>query len=397
MAVSISFRAVWALWASCMGLAVADLVLVFSNRTVTSADSMGLPGEMAVLGMMAATVGALVASRLPNNSVGWLFCALGCGVVLSIFSQDYAIRALVTAPGSLPAGELAAWLGSWLPGAGGITALVMLVYPTGRLPSRRWRPVAWVAVLNSLLLAVSAAWIIAPPGVEDLRGFNGPKSFGDGWLAVLAGGSFLLGLLTAFAAGISVILRLKLSRGIEREQLKWFVYAVTVLVACIGVSQLGVVPPDLFEWTNVIVLLAFGGIPVAAGIAILRYHLYDIDLIINRTLVYGLLSAILGVVYYGIVIAVQQLVSDRVATSEVVVAGSTLTLAALFSPVRTYIQEAVDRRFNRRKYDAQRTIEAFSARLRDDIDIDIDSLTAHLVDVVTQTMEPSHVGLWLKH
>ncbi len=205
MGLPTSSRAVWALWASSVILAVADLVLAFLNRAVTSADSIGLPGQMAVLGVVAATVGALVTSRVPDNCVGWLFCAVGFGLVLSIFTQDYAIRALVSAPGTLPAGEVMAWLGSWLPAAGGITTFVMLIFPTGRLPSRRWRPVAWVTALNSLALAVAAAWLTAPPGVEDLHSFNGPEGFGDGWLAVVLGASFLLALLTALAAGIAVL------------------------------------------------------------------------------------------------------------------------------------------------------------------------------------------------
>lgn len=389
-----SSRAVWTLWVSSVIVAGADLVLAFLNRAVTSADSVGLPGQMALLGVITATVGALVTSRFLDNSVGWLFSTLGFGLVLSIFTQDYAIRALVSAPGSLPAGELMAWLGSWLPGVGGITTFVMLIFPTGRLPSRRWRPVAWLTALNTFAFAAAAAWHTAPPGVEDLHGFNGPRSFGDGWLAVVIGSSFLLALLTALAAGIAVLLRLKRSRGDERQQLKWFVYAVTVLVVSVVIPQLGIAPSYLNEWTNVITLLAFGGIPVAAGIAILRYHLYDIDLIINRTLVYGIVTGVLGLVYYGIVIVAQQLVSDRIAASEVVVAGSTLTVAALFSPVRRHIQEVVDRRFNRRKYNARRTIEVFGARVRDDVDID--SLTRHLIDVVNETMEPSHVRLWLK-
>lgn len=391
---SISSRAAWAVWVSSVSLAVADLVLAFLNRAVTSADSIGLPGQMAVLGVMAVTVGAAVASRLPDNCVGWLFCALGSGLILSIFSQDYAIRALVSAPGSLPAGELMAWLGSWLPAGGGITTFVVLVFPTGRLPSRRWRPVAWLTALNSLTLVAAAAWLTAPAGVEDLHGFNGPETFGDGWFAAFLGSSFLLALLTALAAGIAVLLRLKRSRGVERQQLKWFVYAVTVMVVSVVIPQLGIVPSYLIRGTNVIILLAFGGIPVAAGIAILRYHLYDIDLIINRTLVYGIVTGILGLVYYGIVIAAQQLVSDRLAASEILVAGSTLTVAALFGPVRTYIQEAVDRRFNRRKYDARRTIETFGARLRGEVDLD--SVTRDLIDVVNETMEPSHVRLWLR-
>lgn len=396
MEATTSTRIAWSLWASSVSLAVADLALAFLNRGASSADSVGVPGQMAILGVMTTTVGALVASRLPRNAVGWLFCALGLGLVVSILSQDYAIRALVSAPGSLPAGELMAWLGSWLPAAGGVATFVMLVFPTGRLPSRRWRPVAWAAILDSLALAVAAAWLTAPPGPEDLHGFNGPESFGEGLLAALLGVSFLLGVLTALAAAIAVLLRLKRARGDERQQLKWFVYAATVLALVVLIPNLpmAVVPSYLIRWTNVIVLLAFGGIPLAAGLAILKYHLYDIDLIINRTLVYGTLTAVLGLIYYGIVIVLQQFISQRIAASEAVVAGSTLVVAALFVPARKHIQEAVDRRFDRKKYDARKTIEAFSARLRDEVDID--SLTQHLLEVITETMQPRHAALWLK-
>ncbi len=396
MGTSFSSRIAYSLWVLSVSLAAADLVLAFLNRAATSADSIGLPGQMALLGAIAASVGALAASRLPRNAVGWLFCALGLGLILSILSQDYAIRALISAPGSLPAGEFMAWVGSWLPAGGGVATFLMLLFPTGRLPSRRWRPVAWAAALDSFILAAAAAWLTAPPGAEDLHAFNGPESFGEGLVAALLGSSFLLAVLIALAAAIAVILRLKRARGDERQQLKWFVYAATVLSVMVLIPNLPspIVPSYLIRWTNVIVLAAFGGLPIAAGIAILKHRLYDIDLIINRTLVYGTLTAFLGLAYYGMVIVLQQLISERIAGSGLVVAGSTLAVAALFGPARSRIQEAVDRRFNRRKFDAQMTIEAFSARVRDEINID--DLTSHLLDVVSETMQPSHVALWLR-
>ncbi|CAN5597646.1 hypothetical protein BH24ACT26_BH24ACT26_05980 [soil metagenome] len=386
-------RIVWAMCAVTAVLAAIDAVLAVVNRSTTNVDSIGLPGQAAALGVAVGTVGALIASRRAGNAVGWLFSVLGLGLVLSVLSQDYAIRALVSAPNSLPAGEFFAWLGAWLPALGGAVIFLMLLFPDGHLPSRRWRPFAWVAAATVVVLTITTAVVTAPPGREDLLGFNGPRGFGSGPWAVALGVSYLGAVVVALVSAFSLALRLRRARGREREQLKWVVYAGSVLVLAVVVFQLGV-PAPLDRWTNALTLFAFAGIPTAAGVAILKHRLYDIDFIINRTVVYSALSITLGFVYYALVVLLRQLVGDRIASSQVVVAGSTLAVAAMFRPARTRMQDAVDRRFNRRKFDAEATLDSFSARLREEVDLNV--LTQHLLQVVHETMEPTRVSLWLR-
>jgi len=387
-------RIAWATWAFTAMLAAADSVLALMNRSTTNVDSIGLPGQAAALGVVVGTVGVLVASRRAGNAIGWLFSFLGLGLVLSVFSQDYAIRALGSSPNSLPAGEFSAWLGSWLPAAGGVVIFLMLLFPDGHLPSRRWRPFAWATAAWVTVFTVAAAGMTAPPGPEDLLGFNGPRGFESGPWAIAVRVSFLGSVVVALASAFSLTLRLRRARGREREQLKWFVYAGSLLVLAVVSFQLGVVPAALNRWANALTLFAFAGIPTAAGVAILKYHLYDIDLIINRTVVYSTLSITLGLVYYTVVVLLQQLVGDRFVNSQVVVAGSTLAVAAMFRPARTRIQAEVDRRFNRRKYDAEETLDSFSARLRDEVDLN--TLTRLFLHVVRETMEPTELSLWLR-
>ncbi|MDQ3660856.1 MAG: hypothetical protein M3454_07350 [Actinomycetota bacterium] len=398
-----SGRIAWSMCGLTVLLGITDVILALMNRSVTSADSLGLPGQVALLGVTVAVLGALIASRFPHNAVGWLFSVIGLGLAASIFAQDYAIRALVAAPGSLPAGELMAWLGSWLPAAGGLVSLLMLLFPDGRLPSRRWRPVAWLAVADVAALTIATAVTTAPPGREDLLGFNGPSGTQTGPAIAVLAVSLLAAMFIAMVLAAAMIGRLKRARGRERQQLKWFVYSATLLVfTVIGMSfvgpaallALGFDPDTLGSHTITIVLFAFAGIPIAAGVAILKHHLYDVDVIINRTLVYGSLSVTLGLAYYASIVVLQRAVSDQFAGSQMVVAGSTLAVAVLFRPLRTHIQKEVDRRFNRRKYDAEKIVEAFSFKLREEVDLD--RLSRYLVDAVEETMEPRRVSLWLR-
>lgn len=398
-----SGRIAWSMCGLTVLLGVADAILALVNRSTTSADSLGLPGQVAVLGVTVGVLGALIASRFPDNSVGWLFSVIGLGLAASIFAQDYAIRALVAAPGSLPAGELMAWLGSWLPAAGGLVSLLMLLFPDGRFPSRRWRPVAWLAVADVAALTIATAVATAPPGREDLLGFNGPSGAQEGLAIAVLAVSLLVAMFLAVVLAGATIVRLKRARGRERQQLKWFVYSATLLVfTVIGMFfvapavllALDFDPATLGSHMITVVLFAFAGIPIAAGAAILKHRLYDVDVIINRTLVYGALSASLGLAYYASVVLLQAAVSDQFAGSQMVVAGSTLAVAVLFRPLRSRIQEQVDRRFNRRKYDAEKIIEGFSSKLREEVDLD--RLSRYLVDAVEETMEPRRVSLWLR-
>jgi MFS family permease len=268
--------------------------------------------------------------------------------------------------------------------------LVMLLFPTGHLPSRRWRPVVWAMVAATAAVVVATALTPGPveyfPGLQNPLGLAGAGPVLDPVVEV----GFLVMVAGVFAAAGSLIARWRRARGVERQQLKWLAYAAVMLVvAQVGASLL---PRPLFLLVSYTSALLF---PVAVGIAVVRYRLYDIDRLINRTLVYGLLTTLLGAIYAGTVLVLGQVFGGVGGKPPSwVVAGATLAVAALFQPARRRIQAVVDRRFNRRKYDAARTVEAFSVRLRDEVDLD--ALSAELLAVVDQTMQPTTLSLWLR-
>jgi hypothetical protein len=340
-------------------------------------------------------VGAVIVAHRPSNAIGWLFSAIGLLTATGTLALDYAEYAYVTRPGSLPGALLAAWYQWWwLPQFALILVFTPLLFPTGRLLSARWRPVAVAAAAATTLIAVGGA---LEPTLklqnEDytVRNPIGLTVVPDEEAGLL--GAVLFGVLVccAVAALVSVVLRFRRSRGVERQQLKWFTYAAVLAIL------LQAVPAPLGEGAvyDVLFGLTIAFIPIAAGIAVLRYRLYDIDRLINRTLVYGLLTAILGLGYAAAVLVLGELFGGIGGEPPSwAVAGVTLAVAALFQPARRRIQAVVDRRFNRRKYHAARTVEAFSARLRDEVDLD--ALSAELLAVVDQTMQPTRASLWLR-
>jgi hypothetical protein len=341
-------------------------------------------------------VGAVVVAHRPGNAVGWIFSAIGLLASTGVLALEYAEYAYVTGPGSLPGALLAAWFSWWwLPLLGLIFVFTLLLFPTGRLLSARWRPVAVVGAVAVAAVAVLGA--LRPTltlqnedySVRNPVGLAGLPDPEEG-----AVGAALFGLLFVCmaAAAVSLVLRFRRSRGVERQQLKWFTYAAALMVASALVTEL-LLPAG--EVGDVLFGLSIALVPVAAGIAILRNRLYDIDRLINRTLVYAALTAILGMVYAGLVLTLGQLFGGVAGDPPSwAVAGATLAVAALFQPVRRRIQLAVDRRFNRRRYDTAKTIAAFSARLRDEIDLD--TLSTELLAVVDQTVEPTTASLWLR-
>ena len=338
-------------------------------------------------------VGALVVAHRPGNAIGWLFSASALLAFTGQLADQYGLYGYVTRPGSLPGATLAAWYGSWPWWLVLALTLVFtpLLFPTGRLLSARWRPVAWLAggttaVLTALTalqpnLDIDTGQVIANPIGVAAAG-NLVKSPVAPALSILMTG------LAAVAFG-SLVLRFRRARGEERQQLKWFTYAATLVPLALAVDILPAPVGDLIYAIPIVFL------PVAAGIAILRYRLYDIDRLINRTLVYGLLTAVLAAVYAGVVLVLVQ-VSGGIGTNPPswAVAAATLAAAALFQPARRRIQAAVDRRFNRHKYNTTKTIEAFSTRLREQIDLN--SLSTEMLAVVDQTMEPTQASLWLR-
>jgi hypothetical protein len=346
------------------------------------------------------TVGALVASSRPENPVGWLLCLYGLGTSIGYFCAEYAIYALLAEPNSLPAGEAMAWILSWvLPILNGLTVFYILLFPTGRLPSRRWRWLGWLTVIYVVVGVILAAFssgallgILGP--IQNPLGIEGFSNIY--YKAVL----FTMASLLTLAAALAVFLRLRHAIGVERQQIKWFAYAA---VATVSAGILAYIIPRVVEtplWFERVGFALNNGflpaIPIAIGIAILRYRLYDIDIIINRTLVYGSLTLMLALVYFGGVTSTQVVFTALTGQEEqpqLTIVVSTLLIAALFTPFRHRIQSFIDRRFYRRKYDAAKTLEAFSAKLR--TETDLDALSDDLVGVVRETMQPEHVSLWL--
>ena len=341
-------------------------------------------------------LGAFIAQRRPTNAIGWLMIAIGFSVLVSSAATEYATRALVVDPGSLPAGPEVSYLSELL-GVPGLVLMsfLMLLFPTGHLPSRSWRWVTRAAGANAVVIvaALASTWPARGPQLlvsdppDDL--LFPPAVFDVGWLLLMA---------SAVAGMLSLVARFRQSSGVERQQLKWMAYVVAVVAGLVVINffvldPLGV-EPFVTDVAEQILNVAVAGIPVAAAIAISRYRLYEIDVVINRTLVYGTLTAVLVGTYVGLVFVLQALLAPVTADSDLAVAASTLAVAALFGPLRNRVQGFIDRRFYRRKFDAQTTLEDFSNHLRDEVELT--SLSGKLTGVVADTMQPAHVSLWLR-
>jgi hypothetical protein len=389
----------WGLWASTvLGLALTAWLDGRSGQAgLGGQEGAGLAAVMLMVMAMlsAATVGAVLASRRPAHPVGWLLVALGLALAVNILGQVYVRYAVVARPGALPGAAYLAGpsLGlqiAWLSLAG----FVMLLTPTGSLPSPRWRWWARVTAVAPLVLLLASALDPAPLAPEH-PGFANPLAVPGLPAPVLivpavaAGAVVLAGLPVA---GWSLVARYRRARGVERLQLRWLALAAVLASALLLVAVL--VAFLLAE--DIVVLAAVSTsaalLPLATGAAILRYRLYDIDRIVSRTLAYGLVTVLLGLGYAAVVLGLGRLLPEGSGT--LAVAGATLAVAALFQPLRRRVQGVVDRRFNRRRYDAARTIAAFSARLRDEIDLD--TLTGELLAVVEETMQPDRTSLWLR-
>jgi hypothetical protein len=334
-----------------------------------------------------ASVALIITLRRPENAVGWLLAAAVLGLGVQQFAGNYSHYAL-THPGTLPGGRLAALVQSVGVVALVALALVFLVFPTGHLPSRRWRPVAWALLAVGWL--VFAALVLTPgpmlngvPASQNPLGVTALRSVNliDPLYLVLLG-SVLLGL-------VSLLVRFRRARGDERQQLKWLPIGVALIVASFLIEDVGNATVNALAD-----LLALAVLSGAILVAMLKYRLYDIDRILNRTLVYGLVTSLLIGVYAGLVFLLGRLLDPATGDSALAVAASTLAVAALFQPARRRVQAVVDRRFNRRKYNAAKTIEGFSARLRDQVDLD--TLATELLAVTDKTMQPTTVSLWLR-
>ncbi|MGH3087487.1 MAG: hypothetical protein ACREVJ_00370 [Gammaproteobacteria bacterium] len=338
-----------------------------------------------LVGVIGAPIlGGLIVSRLPHNPYGWLWLGFGLGLALQQLAASYAAYALA-APGSLVAPRTV----SHLLGLGGPLSLafapfLLLLFPTGRLPSRRWRLLAWFA-------AASGAVVLVLNLV-----FERPDEVGGAILVVVS--AAVLGIFaTVILSALSLVVRYRRASGVERQQLKWFALAAVLATSYLLGLMLGLDRLLGGAWWNLIEVATNLGLYAAIGVAILRHRLYDIDVIINQTLVYGLLTTMLVLVYLGGVTAIQalfQTFTGQEDLPQLAIVTSTLAIAALFNPLRRRIQGVIDRRFYRRKYDARKVLEAFSARLRSETDFD--ELAGDLVSVVRETVQPSHASLWIQ-
>jgi hypothetical protein len=385
----------WALWALAMlGLAAIPwfdhLFRAAGRAELAQLDASGVPG---VLGIVSATTtGAVLASRRPRHPVGWLLLGLGLSVSASGVADGYAPYGLLVRPGVLPAAGYAALSGPALL-AIAITCIgfILLLTPTGSLPSPRWRWWARVAATAPVVVLLAVTLLPHPLGPEYQSVVN-PLGLGalEAPLQAAIGMALAVTVLGVLVAAASLAVRFRHARATERQQLRWVALAAAVvaLAAALVLAAMLTQTPALFGWG---LTLCAAILPLAISAAILRYRLYDLDRIISRTLAYGLLTVLLGGGYAGLVLGLGQLLGQD---SSLVVAGATLAVAAAFQPARRRIQRAVDRRFNRRRYNAAQTIEAFSARLRQQVDLD--TLSAELLSVVEQTMQPTSVSLWLR-
>lgn len=404
MSKRISFWITWLMWVLFLVISFFNELLTFKDTPSPSPGDIlgGILFDLVLLAFI--TVGAFIAAHRPQNPIGWIICVAALIWMLSSFALEYGVLSLITSPGSLPFGVCLGLLGAvgrgfaWFP----IITFLLLLFPDGHLPSSRWKPLAWLIV--GLLIVYPFTILFDPTpfintdprlaAIQNPLGIPGTSKLFDIFNAFVIVGLFA----TAVACIASVIVRFRKAKADERQQLKWLAYGTSM-------SLLILVTIIVFVFTNVNVdflssLLFYLPpliISISVGIAIMRYRLYNIDILIHRTLVYGVLTALLALIYFSLVFILQSLVrafGGQISQTPLVIVGSTLVIAALFQPLRRRIQQVIDRGFYRRKYDAAKTVETFNATLRDEVDLS--QLREHLITVVQETMQPAHVSLWLR-
>jgi hypothetical protein len=377
------------------GLVGLALTLLVASSVIYAAGGSGVSISVFLwaIALVFAGVGSLIATRQPGNAIGWIFLSVGVSAGLAEVAHAYADYWVGGSGGSEALAKTAAWYGSlsWIPFILVPATFLLLLFPDGRLLSPRWRPIAWCAALGIAGGFVTQG--LTPGPLEDYPQLMNPYGVSSSVLDPLTGLSFLVLIVGIGGSAASLIVRFRRATGEQRVQIKWLALA-GALVAVI--FPIALVLYDVWgeAISNVAIMLSVLSLPVAAGVAILRYRLYDIDVVINRTIVYGALTVILAGTYLGSVLVLQLLLNGLSGDSGLAVAASTLGVAALFRPARARVQGVVDRRFYRRKYDAGRTLTAFSTRLRDEVDLE--ALSSELRAVVDDAMQPSHVSLWLR-
>jgi hypothetical protein len=380
-------RLAWSLCASIVAIGACVIVLQALNERATVQGTVAAGGTIT-----AVAVGALVAARRPRNPVGWFLLGSSMSLTLAEFASEYAVYGLRTEPGSLPFARAVAWPQTWLwvPGVSLSVIFLPLYFPNGRLLSRRWRWVVRLAAVFSAYSALVAAFLVgeadAGAGIANPLHIPAPQPL----VGVLEGLMQVLLVPVVAAAGASLVVRFWRSRGEERQQMKWLTYVAALLPALIVLTY-------WFPAADYAAGAVFASVPVVVGVAVLKYRLYDVDLIINRTLVYGALTVMLVLVYLAGVATAQaafRLLTGQEQQPQLAVVVSTLGIAALFNPLRRRVQEFIDRRFYRSRYDASKALGAFSAKLRNETDLE--RLAGELIRAVRGTMQPEHASLWLR-
>ena len=398
----------WVVAGLAMLILSATLVLLGLNAARVDTGRIFANAILGLAVVAYAGSGRLITSRRPGNAVGWLLGLIGVSVATSTFAEQYALYGLATARGSVPGARL---VGALAGAAAELTVVMLLflilLFPDGRLPSPRWRPVAWA------LFAVTAAWITQglQAGTRVSGGLTNalaaanlsyPNPLGflprHGWYSDLLRLSLVLGIVTGVLIIASVFVRRRGASTELRKQLAWLGYvgALTVMWAAVLAVASQVAPGPANSWLGTVIwsfweLTPVAGIPVACAVAVLKYRLYEIDKIVSRTLAYAIVTGLLVGVYAGLVLLATQVLTIK---SPVAVAGATLAAAALFTPLRSRVQHLVDRRFNRTRYDADLTLTAFAARLKDAVDQD--AVRADLLGAVHHSLEPTHAAVWLR-
>jgi len=399
----------WVLGAVAVVLLVPTLVLLGLNVSHIDAGRMFAVAVLAVAAVAYTGAGRLISSRMPGNAIGWLLSLVGLSVAIAAFTEQYALYGLVTAPGSVPAGRVA---GALAAGTASLTIALLLplilLFPDSRLPSRRWRPVLWA------MSVVMVGWAsqLFQAGTRVTGGLTNaldadhadyPNPFGilprHGWYSGLLAVIFGLAVVTGVLVVASVFVRRRGAGPELRKQLAWLGYVGVVTAVWVVAQILNALlaPPSLSNgWLGTLIwgfmeLTPIAGIPAAVAVAVLKYRLYEIDKIISRTLAYAIVTGLLVGVYAGLVLLATQVLEIK---SPVAVAVATLAAAALFTPLRSRVQHLVDRRFNRTRYDADQTLSAFAARLKDAVDQD--AVRDDLLGVVHRSLEPSHAAVWVR-
>ncbi len=385
----------------------APLLLLLGGGTILHVVSGGDISTTSVVlpiaGMTSLSVGELLVTRLPRHRIAWLLWLIGTLISINVITQALADLGLNSEPGTVPGALWFAWVAGW---AGGLALfvppiLLPLLYPTGQPPSRRWRPVVIAGIIAIGAWALAAALSpfpdgTYPPDVRNPLALAGAPGDVLAQLRIALNPILFLLLVLALA---SVAVRYRRAIGVEREQIRWFAFvgsiAILALAVAGGASGISDDPGatiDSLAWLAGIGAIAL--FPVAIGIAVLRYRLYEIDRLVSRTISWAIVTTILGGVFVGLILVVQAALAAETSSSTVAVAASTLVVAALFQPVRRSVQARVDRRFNRARYDAERTVAAFTGRLRDEVDLEV--LRAEVLRTLEVTLEPESASIWLR-